>query len=1298
MSDLPTPAAFHAQRLRRWRRLFLLLAAFLLVLLSTPWLLLQWTQHSVSGRDELLTLAQQQLGAANLRWTAVDGVLSEGVQIEGLRFAADGLEVWVERATLRANAELGWPLRLTVQTLDLQQVRVRTWPSESTTAEEVRDLPSLDVPLGLQLHVAVTGLAMQSLDAAPTTGSSDVLPEWIAQAELQLVLDNGRVQIEQAHLRSGQAWQTATVPVSELRLQGEIDTTRQWQHQLSLQWAASESLPSGWPQQVSAILRGNLAVTHADLQAQSAANVQQLALQLELRDLLHTPTGKWLLHSAAWTLPGSTEHPWQDIRWEGELSGASGAYLLRSEGVAKRGDETFELSPTQALQTPQGWQIAGLQLKVGEGRLSASGRLAVSEDQTHDLQLQATRLRWALPELGVLQLDGDVQVQGRTEALQWDTDIVLSREPYRAAIKATADLHAEQLTLHSLQIVSGRSDAESTGRLEGSAQLDWAQGWQWQLDAQAQEVDPALLWPDWAGSLSAQVHSQGGWQEYHTEGRLQLRELQGRLQDTPLAGEAELHWQARDQAQLSAALQVGEGRLRGDLSLADELQGEWRLQDWELAALRLPGLPMQGRIDAHFGVSGTRDAPRLDVDAQGRDLALSGFTAKSLSGRGRLGWGGDAPLRFDLSGSDLSASGQTFSALNVQVQGQQSAQQWQARLQTAQGELRAQAHGGGDWRDWSGTLDSVQVSSVNPRWASWNLRQAVALKIGDTTRIAPFCIDNGAEARLCAQVEWPAEGAAIASMQLNDLPWSSLSVLLSPEQRAALPVRLAGSIHASAMAARSAQGALSGEMRLDSALAISPRRGSRDAPPVLQVPTLSLVAAVDAQGWRLQSAAELFAAETRVGQWHVDLGMASLQDDALLQGEAQAQLTRLDWLEALSRQALVNVQGRFDLQAQLGGSLAQPSVQGSAQVQAFAAELPAAGIRVQDGRAELQGAGSQWQVAGEVTSGQPLRLTGTLDFQPEVRDRLVLRLEGDQVELANTPSFQLLASPAVDLSLRDEVLRLRGKVGVPRALIVLDDMESVVSASPDVVVLDPASKEASVVASRVDANVTFSLGEAVRLEGFGLKGNVTGDLRVRERPGRATTGSGSLNVSGRYRAYGQDLEITRGRLSFATSPIDNPGLDIRAERRVDSVTAGIRLLGTAKTPNLSVWSDPSMDSSEALSYLVLGRPLRSASGADGRQLDAAATALGAGGNFLAEQLGARLGLDQAGVADSEALGGAALTVGKYLSPRLLLSYGVSLFGDGHVVSLNYLINEAWNLQLDASPKENRGSINYRRER
>ncbi|MCC6507406.1 MAG: hypothetical protein IT475_18405, partial [Aquimonas sp.] len=62
---------------RRWRSLVLMLVAGLLVLSSTPWMLLQWAQHSAAGRDELLALVQQQLGSEHLRWEAVDGILSD---------------------------------------------------------------------------------------------------------------------------------------------------------------------------------------------------------------------------------------------------------------------------------------------------------------------------------------------------------------------------------------------------------------------------------------------------------------------------------------------------------------------------------------------------------------------------------------------------------------------------------------------------------------------------------------------------------------------------------------------------------------------------------------------------------------------------------------------------------------------------------------------------------------------------------------------------------------------------------------------------------------------------------------------------------------------------------------------------------------------------------------------------------------------------------------------------------------------------------------------------------------------
>ncbi|MFY8134741.1 MAG: translocation/assembly module TamB domain-containing protein, partial [Aquimonas sp.] len=298
-----------------------------------------------------------------------------------------------------------------------------------------------------------------------------------------------------------------------------------------------------------------------------------------------------------------------------------------------------------------------------------------------------------------------------------------------------------------------------------------------------------------------------------------------------------------------------------------------------------------------------------------------------------------------------------------------------------------------------------------------------------------------------------------------------------------------------------------------------------------------------------------------------------------------------------------------------------------------------------------------------------------------------------------TPQLRLVASPALELEQRDGLLRLRGRVDVPRADVRLDRFEGSQQVSTDVVVLDPAQPERAVeAAQRLDADVRVALGEAVALQGFGLKGQVRGELRVRDRPGRATRASGSLNVSGRYKAYGQDLDITRGRLSFAQSPLDNPGLDIRAERRLDEVTVGIRVTGTAAVPVLGLWSQPSLDQADVLSYLMLGRPVRAVRSGEGQQLNAAAAALGAGGNYIAERLGARLGFDQASVEDSAALGGAALMLGKFLSPRLYVAYGVALFGEGQVFSIKYLLTEQWDLQIEASQRETRGSVNYRLER
>jgi translocation and assembly module TamB len=227
------------------------------------------------------------------------------------------------------------------------------------------------------------------------------------------------------------------------------------------------------------------------------------------------------------------------------------------------------------------------------------------------------------------------------------------------------------------------------------------------------------------------------------------------------------------------------------------------------------------------------------------------------------------------------------------------------------------------------------------------------------------------------------------------------------------------------------------------------------------------------------------------------------------------------------------------------------------------------------------------------------------------------------------------------------------------------------------------------------------IGEKVELTGFGLQANVAGNLQVREAPGQPTLGSGEVRVAGKYKAYGQDLTIQRGQLLYAWTPLENPRLNIEATRTVETVTAGLRIRGNASAPELTVFSDPPMSQSNALSYLVAGKPIDEigAGDSDADAMQTAARSIGvAGGGLLAKSLGKRLGVDELAVKDDEMIGGAALTVGQYLSPRLYLSYGVGLFEPGDVITLRYKLSEELAVQTQRGPDDTRAGIEYRIEK
>ena len=129
--------------------------------------------------------------------------------------------------------------------------------------------------------------------------------------------------------------------------------------------------------------------------------------------------------------------------------------------------------------------------------------------------------------------------------------------------------------------------------------------------------------------------------------------------------------------------------------------------------------------------------------------------------------------------------------------------------------------------------------------------------------------------------------------------------------------------------------------------------------------------------------------------------------------------------------------------------------------------------------------------------------------------------------------------------------------------------------------------------------------------------------------------------------------------------------------------AGVRVRGVAAAPKLDLFSDPTMEQSDVLSYLLLGVPTNNTSAAQGAALTNAAASLGlTGGDMLASKLGDAFGIEDVHIESGDTLEESSLVLGKYLSPRMYVSYAVGLFDQSNTFRLRYKLSSRWSVQTE----------------
>jgi translocation and assembly module TamB len=131
---------------------------------------------------------------------------------------------------------------------------------------------------------------------------------------------------------------------------------------------------------------------------------------------------------------------------------------------------------------------------------------------------------------------------------------------------------------------------------------------------------------------------------------------------------------------------------------------------------------------------------------------------------------------------------------------------------------------------------------------------------------------------------------------------------------------------------------------------------------------------------------------------------------------------------------------------------------------------------------------------------------------------------------------------------------------------------------------------------------------------------------------------------------------------------------------------------------VKLYSEPSMPDTDVLAYIILGHPL----GEDAAQaglLTAAAGALLARGEsaVLQDRIKRRLGVDVLAVEGTGDVAGSMVTIGKYLSPSLFLSFGQSIFTNASEARLRYTISKKWELESKVAGERSGVDLYYKIE-
>jgi len=841
----------------------------------------------------------------------------------------------------------------------------------------------------------------------------------------------------------------------------------------------------------------------------------------------------------------------------------------------------------------------------------------------------------------------------------------------------------EQLTITSL------SAKILDGNLTGQSTITWKPSLKWQVSLSGQSINPGLYWPEWPGKLAMNMHAKGSVSKGTHHVRIDSSSVQGVLRGYPFQAETEFIMNGTDYSLPVFELTSGSAHLRASGSYDRQWDGKWSITVPDLEELIEGG---KGEIYGEGTVEGENKLPEVTTQLKGSGLSLRSYQAGTLKLDAKIDVSDREASHFNMSAEKLFISAREIQSLDLKAAGKLSTHSLSFSASSPQISIRLSADAGLKNELWQGRLNGGEVDL--PDFGTWTLMKPAEFSLSETSAHTDnFCLVRNSSSA-CLQTAWTDKEGMSGHASLSEFPLSLLNTVISSD------ASLEGAINGKAEMSYTKNN-LYGQIAIDVPDGKMSYKTKQQVSFTIPVEQATMSASLVKDGLDLN--VDLPLKERGHVQGSLGLPQFSplqgLNKAQVISGNFLADFNALDILPLFAA-GIEDSKGLIKADLTMAGTLGLPEVTGQVSLHEGSAQIPGLGIHLSNmSLAATAGQNRSFIVDSQLTSGEgTLRIEGKVFLNEPDTLKASLSLKGESVEVVRVPQLHILTSPDIEVTIHDRNIDVQGTVSVPEAAIEPLDLSGAVPVSKDVYIMSESSMKKSEEEWRINSRVQLILGKKVAFKGFGLSSRITGSIHVTEESGKTTRAKGELElIDGIYKAYGQELTIKKGRFLFVDL-IDDPRLDVEAVRKIKEILAGVQVSGTLKAPDMRVFSVPSMDQGDALSYLLLGRPMNQLSRSEGGQLQNAALSAGlSGGGLLAQKIGATFGLEDIDIEQGETVEESSLIIGKYLSPNLYVSYGIGLFEPINTIRMRYNLSRRWLLQTEYGI-ESGGDVLYKLER